>query len=400
MLAEILDLRVLLLVKRFAMFRGDSKWLTDELAEYVNDCGRDVDVFFLDFESAGKPSVTNFNGICVYRFPVNSEKFRRFLLPIKILAANFAFAKKLRRKYDVVINFSILSVFFPVIAYLKIANRGVSIFSLIWDFFPIHQVEINRLKKSWVTRILYYVENRCILWSNSIGVMSEEGERYLKKYHANLKENVNIVLTPVWGQELTSIESTSLNIVDILDDFRLKLVFGGQISKGRGIEDIVKLFVENPDLRALVQLIVIGPGGEELRARCASEIPDGQIVFLPRMPREDYLAILSECDVGLVSTVSCVSVPTFPSKVIDYMRMAKPVIASVESTTDFSRYIEETYQCGIAVQAGDAKAFMDAVEKFRVDEKLRLEMGRNGKESFSNNLNVKVIGKRILESVE
>jgi len=392
-------LKALLLTKRYSVSEGDSKWLTDELADYFFEAISDVDVFFMDFDSVGKSSKIVVEGVGVYHFPVGSKKLRAVKLPFKIFMANLFFIIQFRKKYDIVANFSILSVFFPVILFLRLFHKRTPLFSLVWDFFPIHQVEIGRIREGLISSTLFYIENKCLLWSKVIGVMSEEGRNFLKAYHKNLNVETKIIQTPVWGKKLDGVIERQNKFTSMLDSKKVKIAFGGQVGKGRGIDGIVRLFSHNSGLRGSFQLVVAGQGSDLLKDKYGKFFKEGEIVFLPKIPREKYLELLSLCDVGLVSTVSEVTVPTFPSKVIDYMRLGKPVIASVEGSTDFAFHVENTYKCGVAVEAGSDESLINALEYLASSDSLRLELGNNGRLAFERYLDVKIIGQRILDSV-
>jgi glycosyltransferase involved in cell wall biosynthesis len=150
------------------------------------------------------------------------------------------------------------------------------------------------------------------------------------------------------------------------------VIFGGQLSIGRGFDEVLgaarMAARQRPDLFFLV--IGKGPLADEIAREAAD---GGNIMVKPRIPREDYLTLLAACDVGIVCTVPNVDVPTFPSKTIDMLRASVPIAAAVESTTDYSDFVRE-HDIGVAVEAGSAERLLGAITRIVDDPERAREM--------------------------
>lgn len=86
------------------------------------------------------------------------------------------------------------------------------------------------------------------------------------------------------------------------------------------------------------------------------------VFYLPGVPRDDYLAAVAACDVGLVATVPGVSSFSFPTKTIDYLRAGLPVVAAVEPGSDYLDILLE-FDVGEGIEFGDAAGFFAAAER-------------------------------------
>src|SRR5690606_34865777 len=93
------------------------------------------------------------------------------------------------------------------------------------------------------------------------------------------------------------------------------VVFGGQITEGRGIDEILATADIAPQSRSDIAFLLIGQGrlADEVRNRISQGAVN--VIYRERIPRIDYLSLVAACDVGLVVTVRNVDVPTFPSKI-------------------------------------------------------------------------------------
>ena len=110
------------------------------------------------------------------------------------------------------------------------------------------------------------------------------------------------------------------------------------------------------------ELLFLFVGDGRLAPRLQAEADQADnVAWLPAMPREAYLQLLGACDVGLVATVPGVTSFSIPSKTLDYLRAGLPVVAAVESGSDFAALLEQ-YGVGLAAPFGDAAAFLEAAE--------------------------------------
>jgi glycosyltransferase involved in cell wall biosynthesis len=120
-----------------------------------------------------------------------------------------------------------------------------------------------------------------------------------------------------------------------------------------------------------VTLLFAGPGAaKEDLERQATTMGLGNLVFLPRQPREAMPALWSVCDVALVQVKQADAFrAVIPSKLYEAMAMGLPIcFAGPEGEAS---HLVRALAVGLAVPAEDAPALASAVRTFLEDTVLR-----------------------------
>lgn len=204
----------------------------------------------------------------------------------------------------------------------------------------------------------------------------------------NLSEHVRdvsgadtpVTFVPMGISESHVAEQSDLDpgyVREFLSSTRMKVVHAGTI----GITNALDVFFEAAvELQECVDIefIVVGDGPlkhfyAEKYAKCEN------IVFAPKVDRNQVQAVLAECDVVFFSV--------FPSKVwdygqslnkvIDYMLSGNPVVASYSG---FPSMVNEA-SCGSFVPAGDAGALVSELKRYAAMTKSERKLiGARGRE--------------------
>lgn len=273
--------------------------------------------------------------------------------------------------------------------------RSTRSFLYITDFFPFHQRFLGLIGPWPLFAAARSSERSLVRRFDAIGCMSEAGLTYLRR-HYPLRPGQSLTAIPPWSAAF------SLPPVDAIEERRRRdlplaspiLLFGGQIVEGRGIETIIKAARIAGDKALDITFVMIGSG--RLATLVEQEIASGlrTLRLLPPEPRESYLALAAACDIGLVVTVPDVDVPTFPSKTIDYLRVGLPVLAAVETSTDYGRLIEE-WGVGRAIEAGDAARLLDAAMEMLGDGAALKRMRGRGPAAARDRLSVQAAARAV-----
>lgn len=222
---------------------------------------------------------------------------------------------------------------------------------VLWDFFPIHQVEIGRIGTFPPPRMLKAIERRAIEPADVVAVISPANERFFRDYHRGIRAGT--VVVPPWSSSGATVEPAAERRE------RFTVVFGGQLARGRGLGtllDAAELLDGEP-----IDILIAGGGPEErsLRAR-AAEAGLRNVEFTGPLERADYRRLLPTVHAGLAITVPGVTPPTFPSKIVEYCGVGLPVIVAVEPSSDAGAFVQER-GAGLAIPAGDAEALAGAM---------------------------------------
>jgi glycosyltransferase involved in cell wall biosynthesis len=337
--------KILLLTKRFSI-SGDSNWLTDDLAWALVSEGYDVVVIFLDLNNEhGKYAQHQLHKhLVVHSYGINHRSYNNPVLRNTVLFLTLwrtlrAVRRKLKsERFSLVINFSIFIFYLNLVRFLKKNKIAEISLGVIWDFFPIHHMEIGRLNNFFLGKLLTHLERREVRSLDGVGLMSQKNLEFFQHYHPSYSGHTFILR--IWG-------SPEQNVDLVHDRPRLSknfnIVFGGQLTKGRGIDTILDLAYQFENELQDVRIIFIGSGPLKEDIMNSNQ---KLILFVDRMNRPDYINFIATCDLGLIITEGGVSIPSFPSKIIDYTFAGLPVLAIVEQTTDFGQFVSEEAQCG------------------------------------------------------
>lgn len=361
-------LRVLILCTKYSL-NSDSPYLTDELAEAISRAGHDVDVIYVDWAGAENksgraattrgPVVNIVPALILNRGPLRWRQVIKWVIsPVRACWT----AWRIDRLFaaDVVVCFSPLTALaLPVFLLTRDTDRRR--FMVQWDFFPDSHFDDGVLNGNLKRRFLRWLESSLMRRFTAIGCMSPRNIEYMRS-NCDLRGQVKEHLLPLWSS-MPRYVARPRDIIrrDFdLPNYQPVFVFGGQLISGRGIEDILEAAIMAKRDGAEFTLIFIGKGpkASDIQAKCALTAIDVRV--LDSLPRNQYLELLSACDVGLVTTLN-VDVPTFPSKTLDYLQTGTMILASVDASTDYGTFIEQT-RVGVQVPAGNPAALTKAIK--------------------------------------
>jgi glycosyltransferase involved in cell wall biosynthesis len=265
----------------------------------------------------------------------------------------------------------------------------------MWDFFPDHHRSIALIRDGWPFAIARRLEP-LIHRFDVIDCMSPRNVAYLQD-HCGLRPNQCADILPIWARTETppTMSREHARTAFGLPHDKTIVVHVGQITEGRGIDDILAAAAIAQRKHSSLTFLLIGEG--RLTGAINARIAEGadNVIYRLRIPRQDYLSVVSACDVGIVCTVGNVDVPTFPSKIIDYLRVGLPVVASVQTSTDYGRFIENN-GVGLAVGAGDPRAMVGAIAH---DGVVRKRMAATGRRVLTECFYVQRVAARLLGSL-
>lgn len=254
----------------------------------------------------------------------------------------------------------------------------------IVDFFPFHQRAIGLIPGGVIFSVAKWAEGRLIRMFDIIGCMSPKNVEYLKRnYQLRSDQLVEILPLSTAITPPANVDKKAVRALYELPRDKVIAIFGGQITEGRGIEQILETAAMARHTAPELHFVLAGQG--RLVHLVEEYIRQGgrNLTLIPNLARGAYIELASACDIGLVVTVPISDIPTFPSKTLDYLQASLPVIAAVETGTDFREFVEE-HGFGLVVEAGSAEMLMDALRRLVSDVKLRKEMAVSGRQTLRN----------------
>jgi glycosyltransferase involved in cell wall biosynthesis len=353
----------------------DGSYLTSELADAWAADGHKVTVICLQWEAktGGSDYRLSFpSGVEVHYFqPRNFTRYGRLVERLtRWTASSFAIRSAVKAiagpadRYDAIIVFApAVTLTAQILDYVSLARAT---YLYVTDFFPIAVRAIGLVPGGPVFWVAMIAETLLFRRFRTIGTMSPRNASFLKSRY-RLRRKQSVVVDPIWGPP-------SIALAESRDAVRARfglpldrklLLFGGQLTEGRGLEEVTEAASITEQAGKTYVFVVIGDG--RLRGQVeAAAAACSNLVYLPPVPRADYLKLAGACDAGLVVTVKNTDVPTFPSRTIDYLRVGLPIVASVEASTDFGEIIL-AQGIGVAIEAGDPERLVAAVDDLFTD---------------------------------
>jgi glycosyltransferase involved in cell wall biosynthesis len=258
----------------------------------------------------------------------------------------------------------------------------------IVDFFPHHQRAIGLLPGGPVLKLAALQENALIRMFDVVGCMTRKNVEYLKRnYRLRPEQRIEILPLSTGISPKVEVDRAAVRARYGLANDKVIAVFGGQITEGRGIDQILEAARISREAEPNLHWLLIGSG--RLVHLVQAYIDDGgdNLTLVSNLPRDTYLELASACDLGLVVTVPIADIPTFPSKTLDYLQVGLPVVAAVETDTDYREFVEE-HGFGLVVEAGSPRDLLHAVSALEHDPEMRTTMGVGGQRVLKTVLNV------------
>ncbi|HRM16175.1 MAG TPA: glycosyltransferase family 4 protein [Acinetobacter parvus] len=377
--------KILLLCTKYPSLT-ESDWLTSELAESLHsNYNYEVDVLLMDWKLDSLSEKYIRKGVNVSKFSLS--KLFQFHLPIFLkwliyspIAVLF-YWRLIFKKYQLVVAFSPCSASW----FLCLISRlmGKQNLLIYWDFFPIHNQQIGMMSNGLQSKLLYFLEKKCVKNFDYIACMSPKNIDFFENYFGRVKSPTKLLEFPIWGTDTDVSKFRGLSIFDFYDPSNKYFVFGGQLIPGRGLDVAMEAALLAAKKDPSIRLLIFGTGILSQTVEEYSLKSSGVIRYCGTIERGLYKSILKDCIGGIVSTVPGVSVPTYPSKSLDYMMANLPILASVEDSTDFGDIIESN-GAGIKCKEGDSESLSNAMYRIASDISLRNKMGVNSRKMYEN----------------
>ncbi|CAM3323329.1 glycosyltransferase family 4 protein [Empedobacter stercoris] len=287
------------------------------------------------------------------------------------------------KKFDVVLYSTPPITLVKVIEFIKKRDHAYS-YLLLKDIFPQNAIDMKMLKPgSFLHKQFSKKEKKLYQISDTIGCMSPANVEFVLNHNPEISPN-KVEVNP------NSIEPIEINYsAQEKHDIRLKynlptdkkiLVYGGNLGKPQGLDFLLET-IENTKQEGAFFLIV-GDGTEFNRLQNWFDInkPSNALLF-QKLPKDDYIKLLAACDIGLIFLHQDFTIPNFPSRLLSYLEMRKPILAATDPNTDIGSIIEDN-KCGYKVISGNQTEMQNKLDSLLNDN--LIEMGLNGRKLLFN----------------
>ena len=155
-------------------------------------------------------------------------------------------------------------------------------------------------------------------------------------------------------------------------------LYGGNLGTAQDLHNILRL-AERLAFRKDIQFLLVGSGSElprleaAIRNKCLQNIHT-----VPGLSQQEYLSMVSECDVGLISLDARLTTQNIPGKLLSYLYWGIPVLASVNPGNDLFALLHAR-GAGFCLLNGHDGQLAKAAQRLADDAPLRSSMGRNAR---------------------
>ena len=394
---------IVLLTTKYADDKKDA-WLTNELAYSLNEGGHNVSVVVFSWLKNEPVSSTRvIDGITVIRVKLPAVFYNTGVIGTALKIFLFPFlarheVRKQVKKCDLLIANTPCVTILGLSHFFRKKYHSQS-FLVLWDFFPYYLKDLGAIRNKLFFGFFRHLEQVMYKSFDRIGCMTEGNAQFLfDNFPSVERERVGIL--PLWAKikQVYPIDKSAIRLKYNLPPTGFVAVYGGAMSIVQELENIL-------DLAALysgneVTFLFIGKGTEkESLERSVSARGLSNVMFIDYVPRDEYQHVVQACDVGLISLSKKLTVPSFPSKSLDYFKVSLPVLASLDSVTDFGGILENKICAGFAVVAGDVINLKNKLDLLVEDAELCTALGANGRRYYEKYLSVENARSIIISSL-
>lgn len=372
-----------------------------DLTKEFSKKGHDVYVAAPD---NGVTRIQNENGIIVLRIKtlplfdtgLIKKGLANILLPYQYKNAINKFFKNLN--FDLIITPTPPITFLGTVSFLKKKN-GSKIYLILRDIFPQNAKDlglINNIAFSFFRK----KEKKLYMISDQIGCMSQRNIEFVHSHNPDIDIN-KLHLLPNWTSvDLISPFDQGLGSsseIELEDKFTA--VFGGNFGIPQNLEFLIEV-AEKIRGKSEIVFLLIGEGTEKRKIeKLIKDKGLSNVKILDTLPRDMYMKLLKECDVGLVNLSDKFTIPNIPSRTLSYWSVKLPVLAAIDRNTDFGELLS-ICNGGLWSFTGDHDSFITNLMFLFDNPAIRKQLGENGYNYLTQELNSEKACMTILSHIQ
>jgi len=396
-------MRICLIVDCYLPSSKSSAKLVSDLAGQYASMGHDVLVVTPDDALERRSSVNELGGVTVLR--VRSGKIkgasmaRRALSEAMLSWVIWRGGKKYFRENacDLVVFYS-PSIFFGGLVRRLKKLWGCPAYLILRDIFPQWAVDAGLLRKggpAW--KFFRKKELAQYAVADVIGVQSPGNLEYFESPELSGKHRLDVLYN--WTKTSESGIPESDCRAELGLEGKVVFFYGGNIGVAQDMDNIVRLAGALTDMPN-VHFLLAGDGSEAGRLKAVIEARSMEnIRILPAVGQKEYLAMLGQFDVGLISLAAELTTHNIPGKLLGYAYHSMPVLASVNPGADLKEILESR-RAGLVSINGSDEEFARNVRTLASDGELRKTMGANSRSMMEELFSVEKATDHILKSID
>jgi glycosyltransferase involved in cell wall biosynthesis len=393
-------MRILILVDCFLPApKSGAKQIHDLAVEFYR-LGHDITVLAPADHAPGRVNLSIEDGLRVVRVETGTIKHKwrpvRALQEVRLSSILWRKARNtlLKHPCDLIVFYSPTIFFGALVRRLK-ALWGCPAYLILRDIFPQWTVDVGVLRRGLVFSYFRKKELQQYAAADIIAVQTHADRKYFAREFPGNRYRLEVLHN--WA----SLEEPNLPVTRYRTELGLqdKIVFfyGGNIGVAQDMENILRLAASLSD-HERAHFLLVGEGSDVSRMKqiiAAQGLRNIQI--LPSVGQREYLSMLSEFDVGLVTLDRRLKTHNVPGKILNYLYWSMPVLASINPGNDLFDLLNEA---GFCFTNGNDKSFAVAARKLADDAELRGRLGKNGRRLLEETFSVGSAAKQIFDHLE
>jgi glycosyltransferase involved in cell wall biosynthesis len=262
---------------------------------------------------------------------------------------------------------------------------GCPAYLILRDIFPAWAVDAGVLRKGLVYRFFRRREIQQYEVADRIAVQSPANLSYFSSEFASRRYPVEVLYNWATLREEDLPASNYRKQLGL--DGKVVFLYGGNLGVANDVDNIVRL-AARLSREEHIRFLLVGDGSEAARLKTSvAENGLQNVQVLPAVSHREYLAMLSEFDVGLLSLDRRLKTHNVPGKLLGYMYWSKPTLASINPGNDLFEILEKN-NAGLCVLNGDDEPLALAALRLANDAHLRASIGRNARQLLEQDFSV------------
>ncbi|MBC8487504.1 MAG: glycosyltransferase family 4 protein [Bacteroidetes bacterium] len=395
-------MRILIVVDCYFPYKKSSAKLVHDLGVEFHRQGHEIIITAPDDALTAPSQVTIEQGLKVLRVrthPIKgAERITRAINEIRLSSiiwkAGKAFFKS--NQCDLIVLYAPSIFFASLIKKLK-KLWNCKAYLIQRDIFPQWAVDTGEMKEGLICRFFRLKEKQHYAVADIIGVQSPENLNYFSEHGLADKYNLEVLYNWTTANEKKIIQRNDRENLGLKN--KVVLFYGGNIGVAQDMDNIVRL-ADNMRENSQAHFLLVGDGSEVPRLKdMIKEKQISNITIHPAVAQDEYLGMLSQFDIGLISLDRQLKTHNFPGKMLGYMYFSMPILACINPGNDLKQIIEES-NAGFVCLAGEHSVFCDYAERLVADVDLRQKMGNNARTVLEKTFSVKRAVSQILSHKE
>jgi hypothetical protein len=261
-------------------------------------------------------------------------KFINFLLlPLKTRRTIKRFL--LKDEFDLLLYHNPPITLYSSIKYLLKNLKINKTFLMQKDFFPQNAVDLGLINRRSILNFYFRrLEKKLFMISTFIGVMSKKNKEYLLKKN-NFINHSKVIIFPN-----TKLMNDMVTTKSLKENFPINIFYGGNLGLPQNVNLFLKVLLAFKNDNRF-NFIVSGRGTHKKKViRFSEKNKIFNIDIKENLTRNDYLKLLENIDLSLVTLDYRFTIPNYPSRILDFIDYYIPILFASDPVNDLTETIK------------------------------------------------------------